>query len=67
MARPGGLLVHAGPATIPCDSWSGASEKTANEICRSLGIGRRTFFYHLAKKQPGPEHSINVATANHAR
>lgn len=26
------------------------SEKSATEICKALGIGRRTFFYYLAKK-----------------
>lgn len=27
------------------------TEKTANEICQALGIGRRTFFYHLARNK----------------
>jgi DNA invertase Pin-like site-specific DNA recombinase len=27
------------------------TDKTANEICQALGIGRRTFFHYLAKKK----------------
>ncbi len=52
-----------GRPTIPQDKLEQAevlyenTEKTANEICRSLGIGGRAFFYHLAKRksqQPSP-------------
>ena len=31
------------------------SEKSATEICKSLGIGRGTFFYHLAKNDQAQE------------
>jgi DNA invertase Pin-like site-specific DNA recombinase len=37
------------------------TEKTANEICKALGIGRRTFFYHLASKQKGFEQTVGAA------
>ena len=32
------------------------TDKSAREICDSLGIGRRTFFYHLAKRNSNKSH-----------
>ncbi len=42
------------------------TKKTANEICKSLGIGRRTFFYHMEKRKVSEmsEKPVIVATSN---
>jgi DNA invertase Pin-like site-specific DNA recombinase len=36
------------------------SNTSASEICDSLGIGRRTFFYHLSKLKDGPNDCVEA-------